>query len=454
MQYKKDGKMQPKKYITELIRLAVPTVIGNIFTFLIGFCDHIMTSSLGRAAIGGIFLSNQIAILLQFIITGIEATVTVLGAREDAEGEATNLQKTVVMALCFAGGIAFLTTIVCTLWPKWVLSLLSANNEIVDTGAPFLSILALSFLPFALSRIIMTVLRALKKPKPSLYLPALTFLINISLNFLLIGNNGSFISLGARGAAIATLISRLAEVSVAIFLLIRSKAARPVPRELFHIPRDNIRLFLRTSFPILIGQAAWAANNLLTTALLSRVAFGSAVAAFGAASAVHNLAYTLMNGTSSSIGVLTSRSVGEGRLCISECRTAEAALSVSGILGSLAILLLSAPIFSLYRLGSADLSLAMALSRIFVFSFPLTTYSAGSLFGIIKSSGDVGFVSRVDTLLFLLLTLPVGLLAYYGGATPVILLAVLKLVDLAKCGVAFLYIERRWMRPIDKARLL
>ncbi len=446
--------MDRRKYITELIKIALPTVIGNIFTFLIGFADHIMTSSLGRGAISGIFLSNQIAILLQFIITGIEATVTVLGAREDAEGECRAFNKTTLLALYSAGGIALLTTIVCALAPKWALSLFSQNREIIDTGSPFLRLLALSFVPFALSRINMTALRAKKLPKPSLYLPALTFLLNLALNFLLIGNHSFSLPLGAVGAAIATLVARLVEFGVGAFLLIRAmKKEKFSPwHEIFIIPRESIKIFLRTSLPILVGQAAWAANNFLTTALMSKVGAGSVAASFGAASAVHNLAYTIMNGTSSAIGVLTSRSVGEARLSHKDCRTAEMCLFAAGVLGSLIILFLSPPILSLYHLTGSDLSAALALSRVFVFSFPLTTYSAGSLFGIVKSSGDVGFVSRVDTLLFLFLTLPTSLFAYFGGATPTVTLTVLKLVDLTKCGIAYLYIERRWRSPIDKPR--
>ena len=63
--------MNTKSYIKEVAKLALPTTLGNIFTFLIGFTDHIMTSSLGKGALGGIFLSNQIGIILQFIITTI-----------------------------------------------------------------------------------------------------------------------------------------------------------------------------------------------------------------------------------------------------------------------------------------------------------------------------------------------------------------------------------------------
>lgn len=443
--------MNTKAYIKELLRLALPTTLGNIFTFLIGFTDHIMTSPLGKAAIGGIFLSNQVGILLQFIITGIEATVTVLCAREDAEGKTRAFNKTFMIALYSALGVAILTTVICFFAPSLVLSVFSSNREIIDTGTPFLRILALSFIPFSLSRIIMTALRAKKLPRPSLYLPLITFIINFLLNLLFIGGERSPLSLGAVGAALATLISRTVELSLGAFLLFKemkpkiSKGSYKAFLKSLKIPLDTLKLFIKAALPILIGQVAWAANNFLTTALLSKAGEGSAVAAFGAASSVHNLAYTLMNGTSSAIGVLTSRSVGEGRLSYKACRTGELSLVAVGLFGSLLIFILSPPVFSLYHISAGDLSFALSFSRVFIFSFPLTTYSAGSLFGIIKSSGDVRFVSRVDTLLFLLLTLPTSLIAYAAGAVPTVLLLVLKLVDLTKCPIAYLYIKRRFM---------
>ncbi len=445
--------MKRKSYIKEVVKLALPTTLGNIFTFLIGFTDHIMTSSLGKGAIGGIFLSNQIGIILQFIITGIEATVTVLGAREDAEGEARSFNKTLLLAFYSAGTISLLTTIVCTVFPKQVLSLFSHNSEIIDTGASFLRILAFSFIPFSISRIIMTALRAKKLPTPSLYMPLFTFLLNLGLNFLLIRSTKSSAE-NAIGAAAATLISRLFEVGLGIILFMKASKRRKTKEQnpFFIIPRENIILFCKTALPIMIGQTAWAANSLLTTVIMSRVGNGIATVSFGAASAVHNLAYTVMNGTSSAVGVLTARSVGEKRLSFSECRTAELTLIMAGVIGSVVILLLSPPILSLYHLGESDLALASAFSHVFAVSFLLTTYSAGTLFGVVKSSGDVTFVSRVDTLLFIFLTLPSSLIAYFGAATPTVTLAVLKLVDLVKCGIAHLYIIRRWKPPIDKVR--
>lgn len=309
--------------------------------------------------------------------------------------------------------------------------------------------MALSFPPYAITRTLVASSRAAGRGAIALISPATSFAINLGLNFLLIN------PLGIRGAALATLVARVCELAVAVIYTIRTASAEGTPiGAYFKVSRRHAKAYAICALPILGGQAVWAASNLLTSALMSRVSGGDATAAVGVALSLGNLAYALMNAASASVGVIISRSVGRGDARSDTMRyasTSERLFLLVGAASFALILLLSRPFIFLYRLEGSDAELATELVRIVAVSFIPISYSAASLFGIIKSGGDVGFTALCDLASLLLVTLPLGITAYRLGASPVLLLAALRVEHLVKCAVAAIKIRRgNWMKRLSR----
>jgi len=438
-----------KEYYRTLSRLAPPIVLGNLLTFSIGFTDHFMTAPLGSLAISGIYLSNQVGMILQFLIVGIESALGIIGAQYRADGEDSSRSACTTIAGAAGLIISSLLTIVCFLAPEWVLTLFSDVGEIIDTGAPFLKILALSFPPYAITRTLIASSRAEGRGAIALISPASSFAVNLGLNFLLIP------SLGVRGAATATLAARVSELAVAVIYTIRTLRSSGTPITAYlKVSGRRIKAYALCAMPILGGQAVWAASNFFTSALMSRVSGGDATAAVGVALSLGNLAYALMNAASASVGVIISRSVGRGdeeSVTMRYANTSELLFLLVGGVALALILLLSRPFIALYRLEGVDAELAASLVRIVAVSFVAISYSAASLFGIIKSGGEVGFAALCDLASLLLVTLPLGITAYRLGASPVLLFAVLRIEHLIKCVVAAIKIRRgNWMKRLSR----
>jgi len=47
-------------FFKNLMILAVPMLLQNLVTFLVGFADNVMVGSLGEIAISGVYLGNQL----------------------------------------------------------------------------------------------------------------------------------------------------------------------------------------------------------------------------------------------------------------------------------------------------------------------------------------------------------------------------------------------------------
>ena len=74
-----------------------------------------------------------------------------------------------------------------------------------------------------------------------------------------------------------------------------------------------------------------------------------------------------------------------------------------------------------------------------------------TLFGLVKSGGDVGFVFKNDTIFVFLVVLPSAIIASYLGAPAWVVFACLKCDQILKCFVAVVKINRfNWMKNLTR----
>ena len=76
-----------KGFYKSLFLLALPIALQNLLTYSLGLCDSIMVGRLGGGAVAGMYMGNQVQMLLQVICTGIEGTVLVLATQFRGRGK-------------------------------------------------------------------------------------------------------------------------------------------------------------------------------------------------------------------------------------------------------------------------------------------------------------------------------------------------------------------------------
>lgn len=423
-----------------------------------------------------------------FLVIGVESALGVLGTQYHGEGDDKSLKRVSIIALYAGLLISALLTIVCAVFPKWVIGLFTNTAEIIDTGSRFLRILALSFPFYTVARIFIAAARSAEYPRLSLYIPALSLVVNALLNYLLIYGKWGFPALGVMGAGYATLIARVVECALAtVYIFLINKKLNYRVLDLLNIDIPLLKDYIKCALPILAGQLVWAANNFFVAAIMARVDGGSATASVGVANSLYNLTYTLMNGVSSAVGVITAKTVGttepkakspdtakDKNVNIattihhtSECHTSQAQSSEKireyartsqllflavGLLSSVIIFLLTNPFIALYKLDGEDATLAVQFIRVILITFVGTCYSAASLFGIVKSGGDVRFVFLCDLAFLLLVTVPAGLITFNLSAPAWCVFAALKAEHILKCPVAMLKISRyNWIKKLTRS---
>ncbi|HZK70964.1 MAG TPA: MATE family efflux transporter, partial [Clostridia bacterium] len=74
--------MSPKRNLYKwVLFLALPMALQNIITFSVGLTDNIMVGSLGEVALSGVYVANQLQNILQMLVIGLGAAITVLAVQ-------------------------------------------------------------------------------------------------------------------------------------------------------------------------------------------------------------------------------------------------------------------------------------------------------------------------------------------------------------------------------------
>lgn len=304
--------IREKTFYRSLFLLALPIALQNFSTFAIGLSDTLMLRSLGNGGIAGVYLANTVQTLLQVFTTGVESAILILATQYWGRGDTESICRTAAIGWHVSLLFGIAVALPCALWPTGVLSLFTTDRAAVESGAPYLSLLALSFPIFCLTQVLIAALRSVEATAPGAVLSTLSLGSNLLLNLLLIFGNGPLPALGARGAALATLITRLLELTGAIlYILVRERRLRLRPAHLWSLSLPLLRDFARCGAPVMLGQLIWAANLLLSTAIMGRQG-ANVVAGTAVANAVNSLSYILISGMAAAIGILTGKTVGSG----------------------------------------------------------------------------------------------------------------------------------------------
>lgn len=447
-----------RSFYKSLVTLAIPISLQNLITFAVNFADNVMIGRLGENAISGVYVGNQVQTVLQIFIAGIEGAILVLAAQYWGKRDAESIRKVVSIGVKSAFGIGLAVTAVSVLFPSQIIALFTSEQGVIEDGAAYLQIVGFTYLLFSIAQVMIAAMRSVETAKIGLYISLTTLVVNIGLNYLLIFGVTvpgvvAIPAMGVRGAAIATLVSRFLEMLISVlYVFCVDRKLRFGVKDLLQIDRQLLKDFVRYGLPIMGGQIVWAVNMLMNTKILGAYSAG-VIAATSIAGMLHNLIYVWLNGLASAVGIITGKTVGEGKLekMKEYAVTTQVIFFLVGLLSSAVVLLLRDGFVGLYDTTPEGAAYSIQFINVIAVTIIGTSYQFPCLFGLVKSGGDISFVFKMDTIFVFLVVLPVSLLCQFLGAAPWVVFAALKCDQILKCIVAVVKINRfNWMKNLTR----
>ena len=442
-----------RSFYRSLVTLAVLISLQNLVTFAVSFADNVMIGSLGDDAISGVYIGGQLQSVLQMFVGGIEGAILILAAQYWGKKDTQSIRKVVSIGIKFALAVGLLSSLVAVLFPQWVIRAFTTEPGVIQEGAAYVQIVGFTYLFFSVSQVMIAAMRSVETARIGLYISCMALVINVCLNYVFIFGHFGFPAMGVRGAALATLVSRILEMCVGIgYVFFVDKKLRFGLKDLLHTDRQLLRDFIRYGLPVIGGQVVWAINSLANTKILGYYSAG-VIAAASITGMLHNLVYVWMNGMSSAVGIITGKTVGAGQYekMKEYSKTVQMIFLFVGLISGAAVFLAREGFISLYNASPE----AQAYSRQFINVISVTIigtcYQAACLFGLVKSGGDISFVFKNDTIFVFLVVIPSSLLAMWLGAPPWVVFACLKCDQILKCFVAIVKINRyNWMKNLTR----
>ena len=443
-----------KSFYKSLILLAIPIALQNLITFAVTLADNVMVGTLADNAISGVYIGSQVQTLLQIYSAGIEGAMLILAAQYWGKRDTDSIKRIVAIGLRTALVSAVVVTLACLVFPEPILSLFTDSSEVLALGVVYLRYTALSFLFFCATQGLIASMRSVEKARIGMMVSLVSLVVNISLNYILIFGKLGLPRLEVKGAAIATLISRVCEFAVIFaYVFFIDKRLQFRLKDMFLKGGSLTRDFFRYGTPIMGGQLVWGVNMFSYSAIMGNLAYDGVITALSVAGTLNNLSYVVMNGMSGAVGIITGKTIGSSKTeKIREyAYTVQVLFLALGLVTGACVFLLRDPFISMYNISDAAILQSQKLINVLSCTIIGTCYQAACLFGLVKSGGDVSFVMKNDAIFVFLVVLPSALIASYLGAVPWVVFLCLKSDQILKCFVAVIKINRfKWMKNLTR----
>ena len=291
-----------------MIRFSVPFLAASFLQTVYGLADLFITGQFnGAAAISAVSIGSQVMHMLTVMIVGLATGTMVmlsrsLGAKQPAEA-ARSIGNSIVLFLAVSAvSVAVLLVLVDP-----IILALQAPAESVAQTRQYLSI-CLAGLPFIIAyNVISSIFRGMGDTKSPMIFVAIAGVINIVLDYLLIGPFG----MGAAGAALATVVSQAISVLTSLFAPKKALSAIRLTRRDLRPESSMIHNILMIGVPIAVQEGLIQISFLIITAIANTRGVQVA-AAVGIVEKVISFLFLVHSAMLSTVSAVAAQNMGAG----------------------------------------------------------------------------------------------------------------------------------------------
>lgn len=291
-----------------LLQFAVPYLLANVLQALYGGADLFVVGQFDDAAsVAGVAIGSQVMQTVTGIILGLTTGITVLigiatGARNHRE-----LASIIGSSVWLFGIVGAGLTLVMTVCHNPIAVMMHTPVEAMADTEHYLLICSLG-IPFIIGyNVVCGILRGLGDSRTPLYFVALACVINIVLDFVLVGG----FHLRAMGAAIATVASQGISFLSALWFLHRRGFNFEFSRRDIRLSRYISLRVLTLGAPIALQDALVNVSFLIITVFVNQMGV-VASAALGVVEKIIVFAMLPPMAISSAVAAMTAQNYGAG----------------------------------------------------------------------------------------------------------------------------------------------
>ncbi|MHC1690537.1 MAG: MATE family efflux transporter [Bacteroidales bacterium] len=301
--------MQPNLYKNNL-NIALPIILSLAGQSVVQMVDSIMVGRLGAAPLAAVSFAGAIIMNIMVFGIGLSISLTPVAGQFWARGEyrlvAGYFQNSIIVNLISS---VFLVLILIAIIP--LLGLMGQPPEVVSLSYNYYILVSISVIPMMIFLTSKQFMEGIGNTKIAMYITIIANLVNIILNYILIYGKLGAPQMGATGAGIATLISRLIMPVIFAAILLKNIRYRRFlnmfDKKLFSLKKQFE--LIKIGVPI-SGQMAVEFFSLSFITVMMGWIGTNALAANQIALTMINFTFMISNGIAGASTILVSHAIG------------------------------------------------------------------------------------------------------------------------------------------------
>ena len=310
-----------RAFYRRVMAVAIPIVIQSAITSFVSLLDNIMVGQVGTRQMSGVSIVNKLLFIFNLCIFGANAGAGIFTAQFHGNADEAGVRytfrfKVMVCALLVALWCGILILADGPLIGLYLQGEGSPEDAaaILAYGKDYLKIMLWGFLPFALSNAYCGTLRETGQTVVPMVAGIVAVFINLFFNYVFIFGNFGAPAMGVQGAALATVISRFAELSIVAgwthFHAKKCPFIKGAYRSMY-LPGKLLGNIIRKGSPLLINECLFATGFAVVGQAYSTCGL-DVVPAMNISDTIWNLASVAYLAMGNSVGIIMGQMLGAG----------------------------------------------------------------------------------------------------------------------------------------------
>ena len=449
-----------KAFYRMVLAIAVPVMVQSGITQFVSLLDNLMVGRIGTEEFGGVAIANQLIFVFNLCIFGGLSGAGIFGAQFSGKNDVDGMRHVLRFKLYFVIAASVLGILILHFFGSPLISLFlhegSEEGDLVKTlnfGLDYLKIMLIGLPMYAVSQCYASSLKETEETFIPMIGSGTAVLVNLVFNYILIFGKFGFPVMGVRGAAIATVLSRVVELAIiAIWAHTHTKRFGFFSKlySSFRVPKALTFDIIKKGSPLMFNELLWSMGMSTLKACYSMRGLAT-VNALNISSTVSNLFNVVFMAIGSSIAIIVGNLLGAGKF--EEARDTDRKIITMSVLGCFifgSLLAVSAKyIPNLYETTDEVKSLATSFLLICAVSMPFNAFTHGCYFTL-RSGGQTKITMAFDSCFVWVICIPLAYCLANFTSIPIIpMFIICTATELIKCVIGYFFVKSdRWVKNI------
>ena len=303
------GDLTKGRLLPLMLRFSVPYLISCFLQTFYGLADLFIVGQYTEAStITAVSVGSQVMHMVTVIVVGLATGTMITISHSVGAGQREEISKSIGASVLYFAWIAAGMTVILMIAMNGILHALSTPPEAFSQTREYLFICFAGVPVIIAYNVISGIFRGLGDTRRPMYFVGAAGVINVGLDYYLIGRLG----MGAKGAALATVIAQNCSVVFALLALKKADLGVRISRSDLRLQKDIIRKVSAIGLPIALQDGLIQISFLAITAIANGRGVDVA-AAVGIVEKVISFMFLVPSAMLSTVSVTAAQNAGAGR---------------------------------------------------------------------------------------------------------------------------------------------